>query len=171
MLTKLDRLLTGAVLVVVLLWSTQAMWKTILPSWLYQTAETMGVLLALPFCIYGGGGGSGTARVPLASEPVSESMRLPPRYRHRDRDNDKLIPVPKKVTKRSVSETLKKVVAARQQWLCDKCLIILPPHFEVDHIVSLADGGSNEPSNLRALCRECHGWKSVNDRLRWNGEI
>lgn len=163
---------------IVLLWSTQTIWKTILPSWLYQTAETVGVLVALPFCIYGGGGGSGTARVPLASEPVSESMRLPPpsmlRYENRHKQSSAHLDVhvpSKKATKRNVSETLKKVIAARQQWLCDKCLIVLPPHFEVDHIVSLADGGSNEPSNLRALCRECHGWKSVSDRLRWNGEL
>ena len=27
---------------------------------------------------------------------------------------------------------------------------------EVDHIVSVADGGSNEASNLRAICVPCH---------------
>ncbi|MBI2764838.1 MAG: HNH endonuclease [Chloroflexi bacterium] len=28
--------------------------------------------------------------------------------------------------------------------------------FEVDHVVPLAAGGSNEPANLRTLCIPCH---------------
>ena len=27
---------------------------------------------------------------------------------------------------------------------------------EVDHIISLADGGGNDDNNLRTLCNECH---------------
>lgn len=182
MLTRLDRLLTGAIFIVLFAWFTQSLWKKLLPSWLYNTAETVGVLVALPVCVYTGGG-VGAARVPLTSEPLDESMRLPPRSKHyyqQRYDNhhhrspsgnfDARIPS-KKATKRNVSETLKKLIAFRQKYLCDSCLIILPPSYEVDHIMSLADGGSNDPSNLRALCRDCHGWKSLNDRLRWNNEI
>lgn len=32
---------------------------------------------------------------------------------------------------------------------------------EVDHIISLRNGGTNEPSNLRALCKACHARKTV----------
>jgi len=59
-------------------------------------------------------------------------------------------------TKRSVSETKKKFVAARQNWKCQQCTQQLSAWFEVDHIVRLEHGGSNHVDNLRALCRECH---------------
>lgn len=32
---------------------------------------------------------------------------------------------------------------------------------EVDHIISRKNGGSNEKSNLQALCRRCHSRKSA----------
>jgi hypothetical protein len=63
-------------------------------------------------------------------------------------------------TKRSVSETKKKFVAANQNWLCGDCKHQLPAWFEVDHVIALHNGGSNEVSNLVALCRDCHGKKT-----------
>jgi hypothetical protein len=66
-----------------------------------------------------------------------------------------------KPTKRSVSETKKKFVASRQHWKCNKCSDMLEATFEVDHIVDLQYGGSNEVSNLVALCRNCHGNKTM----------
>jgi hypothetical protein len=68
-------------------------------------------------------------------------------------------------TKRSVSETKKKFVAASQNWLCGDCKRQLPAWFEVDHVIALHNGGSNEVSNLVALCRDCHGKKTAMDRL------
>jgi len=68
-------------------------------------------------------------------------------------------------TKRSVSETKKKFVAANQNWLCGDCRHQLPAWFEVDHVIALHNGGSNEVSNLVALCRDCHGKKTAMDRL------
>ena len=68
-------------------------------------------------------------------------------------------------TKRSVSETKKKFVAANQNWLCGDCTRQLPAWFEVDHVIALHNGGSNEVSNLVALCRDCHGKKTAMDRL------
>jgi hypothetical protein len=64
-------------------------------------------------------------------------------------------------TKRSVSETKKKFVAAAQSWKCGKCKKQLPAWFEVDHKQSLAHGGSNHVDNLVALCRDCHGEKTA----------
>lgn len=63
-------------------------------------------------------------------------------------------------TKRSVSETKKKYVASQQNWTCNKCNQKLNHTFEVDHKVRLEYGGTNEVSNLEALCRECHGQKT-----------
>jgi len=71
----------------------------------------------------------------------------------------------KKSTKRSVSETKKKFVAARQNWKCADCKNQLSAWFEVDHTVRLEYGGSNHIDNLVALCRECHGKKTTIENL------
>jgi len=70
-----------------------------------------------------------------------------------------------KGTKRSVSETKKKWVAAKQNWHCKHCGKQLPPWFEVDHIIRLDQGGSNHVDNLVALCRDCHGAKTSFENL------
>jgi len=71
----------------------------------------------------------------------------------------------KKSTKRSVSETKKKFVAARQGWCCGDCKKQLSAWFEVDHTIRLENGGSNHIDNLVALCRECHGKKTAIENL------
>ena len=67
--------------------------------------------------------------------------------------------------KRSVSESKKKYVAASQNWKCGSCQKVLDASFEVDHKVELQHGGSNHVSNLEALCRNCHGQKTLLNRL------
>ena len=68
-------------------------------------------------------------------------------------------------TKRCVSETKKKFVAAQQSWKCGHCKIQLPGWFEVDHKIRLEHGGSNHVDNLVALCRDCHGKKTAMENL------
>lgn len=68
-------------------------------------------------------------------------------------------------TKRSVSETKKKYVAAQQSWKCGNCTKQLPAWFEVDHKIRLEHGGSNHIDNLVALCRDCHGEKTAMENL------
>jgi hypothetical protein len=70
-----------------------------------------------------------------------------------------------KATKRSVSETKKKYVAAQQGWNCGGCKKQLPAWFEVDHKIRLDNGGSNSVDNLVALCRDCHGKKTAFENL------
>jgi hypothetical protein len=70
-----------------------------------------------------------------------------------------------KLGKRQVSQLMKKQVAARQQWKCGHCQSVLDASYEVDHILALYHGGSNSEENLVALCRNCHGKKTVNERL------
>tara|TARA_B100000989_G_scaffold197324_1_gene149056 strand:+ start:1649 stop:2248 length:600 start_codon:yes stop_codon:yes gene_type:complete len=70
-----------------------------------------------------------------------------------------------KATKRSVSETKKKYVAANQNWKCKHCTKQLPAWFEVDHVMKLEYGGSNNIENLEALCRDCHGKKTAMENL------
>ena len=68
-------------------------------------------------------------------------------------------------TKRCVSETKKKFVAAQQSWKCGDCGEQLTAWFEVDHKIRLEYGGSNHIDNLVALCRECHGKKTTIENL------
>lgn len=37
---------------------------------------------------------------------------------------------------------------------------------EVDHIVPLFEGGTDDPTNLRVACSVCHGEKSTAERIR-----
>ena len=59
----------------------------------------------------------------------------------------------------------KKWVASQQGWKCGKCGNQLNAWFEVDHKIRLEYGGSNHVNNLVALCRECHGEKTMMDKL------
>jgi len=68
-------------------------------------------------------------------------------------------------TKRSVSETKKKYVAANQGWKCGHCDNQLDHTFEIDHKLRLEYGGGNDVSNLVALCRECHGKKTAMENM------
>jgi hypothetical protein len=68
--------------------------------------------------------------------------------------------------KRSVSETKKKYVASQQAWKCKHCNDMLDATFEVDHVVDLQFGGSNNVDNLVALCRNCHGKKTMQNHLK-----
>ena len=70
-----------------------------------------------------------------------------------------------RTTKRSVSETKKKYVASSQNWLCAGCSQQLDHTFEVDHRVRLEYGGSNDATNLVALCRNCHGRKTASENM------
>jgi 5-methylcytosine-specific restriction protein A len=75
--------------------------------------------------------------------------------------------IPKNINKvkRSVSETKKKYVASNQGWKCGHCSNQLDYSYEVDHIVDLQHGGSNETNNLVALCRNCHGKKTLKNYI------
>jgi len=68
-------------------------------------------------------------------------------------------------TKRSVSETKKKYVAAQQEWKCGHCESQLDHTFEIDHKVRLEYGGGNDVQNLIALCRNCHGKKTASENM------
>lgn len=62
---------------------------------------------------------------------------------------------------RSVSGMKKKYVASQQDWKCGECSKQLDYTYEVDHKIRLEHGGGNDVQNLIALCRECHGKKTV----------
>lgn len=68
-------------------------------------------------------------------------------------------------SKRCVSETKKKYVAARQGWKCGSCQKQLPAWFEIDHTIRLDNNGTNHVDNLVAMCRDCHGEKTALENL------
>jgi hypothetical protein len=94
---------------------------------------------------------SGGYNFPVMSMPTANEQRI--------------LSSGKATTKRSVSETKKKFVAARQNWHCENCKKQLPAWFEVDHKIRLDSGGSNHVDNLVALCRDCHGEKTAIENL------
>jgi hypothetical protein len=73
-------------------------------------------------------------------------------------------------TKRHVTAGTKKLVAGTQRYMCAAsvenymCPLQGTPFdeagYEVDHIVPLSEGGTNDASNLQALCLMCHRVKS-----------
>lgn len=71
--------------------------------------------------------------------------------------------------KRKVSESTKKQVAGRQRFRCATvpnyaCPLRNEPFdeagYDIDHIVELRNGGSNDITNLQALCPTCHRVKT-----------
>lgn len=66
---------------------------------------------------------------------------------------------------RKVNGYTKKVVASSQDWHCNSCSLKLPANYDVDHIVPLHKNGSNELENLQALCKNCHGEKSIMEQI------
>lgn len=53
--------------------------------------------------------------------------------------------------KRTLTASQKKLCAASQAWKCKHCNCILPASFEIDHVLALIDGGTDDPANLVAV--------------------
>jgi 5-methylcytosine-specific restriction endonuclease McrA len=64
---------------------------------------------------------------------------------------------------RNVTEREKKTVASSQRWCCNVCADLLNHTYEIDHVVPLYGGGTNERANLQALCCNCHSLKTSKD--------
>lgn len=52
-------------------------------------------------------------------------------------------------------------VCTKQNGQCKGCDQVLGDFFQLDHIVALRFGGTNDDSNLQALCGQCHNEKSA----------
>jgi hypothetical protein len=63
---------------------------------------------------------------------------------------------------RWISAELRRVVAARADFLCEYCLVAEENTFygcEVDHIISLKHGGASVADNLAYACAACNRYK------------
>ena len=67
--------------------------------------------------------------------------------------------------KRNVSALTKKIIASNQQWKCAMCKNVMDYTYEIDHYIPLFKGGTNEMNNLMALCRNCHGKKTILEKI------
>ena len=76
------------------------------------------------------------------------------------------IEVPAKVNMRAYSTTHRIEIAYKSKYRCNQCGILLPPTFEIDHIVEIRDGGVDEYHNLQALCPNCHSLKTRANTLK-----
>jgi len=65
--------------------------------------------------------------------------------------------------RKNLTNTVKKTVAASQEWKCKHCSNILDQCYEIDHIICVKDGGTNDETNLQALCPNCHRKKTSKD--------
>jgi 5-methylcytosine-specific restriction protein A len=72
--------------------------------------------------------------------------------------------------KRAIAAGLDAAAALRKNirragWAkCTKCgLEFLPSAVDIDHIIPLAQGGQDIPSNVQCLCRPCHKAKTRDD--------
>ena len=69
---------------------------------------------------------------------------------------------------------IRQQVLDRAGWVCQcsDCASMgrVRPATEVDHILPLADGGTDEVGNLQAINRECHARKTVAENGKnWRG--
>lgn len=61
-------------------------------------------------------------------------------------------------------------ILLRDQYTCRGCGVVTH-ELEVDHIINVAEGGSDDDSNLQSLCIPCHQAKTATEaaRGRWQG--
>ena len=74
--------------------------------------------------------------------------------------------VPTSTKRKRVTPFISKKVAASQQFKCAMCGELLQEDWEVDHVLSLQRGGSNDLSNLQALHKRCHAYKNHVEQFR-----
>lgn len=63
--------------------------------------------------------------------------------------------------RRKISKDIRQQIAEKQENACGECKLTLTPYFQLDHIIGLQFGGTDDKSNLMALCNECHAQKSI----------
>ena len=107
-----------------------------------------------------------------------DEVRLPERARSRGSSR---VPCPKRsppvtgeryktpsarVKRKRVTPFIAKKVGALYAWRCAACGELLTEDFEVDHHISLQNGGSDDIQNLRPLHKRCHLLKNSLEQRR-----
>ena len=58
--------------------------------------------------------------------------------------------------RKPIRESIKKEISYRQSYKCLGCEDLLPPSFQIDHIIPWSTGGTTTFDNLQVLCKHCH---------------
>lgn len=70
------------------------------------------------------------------------------------------------MSRKSIRETVKKEISYRQSYQCTKCSQLLPPSFQIDHIIPWSISNDDSEDNLQALCPNCHSCKTQKETMR-----
>ena len=70
------------------------------------------------------------------------------------------------MNRKGIKETVKKEICFRQSYKCFKCEMLLPPSFQIDHIIPWTLSNDDSEENLQALCPNCHSLKTQKESLR-----
>ena len=71
-----------------------------------------------------------------------------------------------RVKRKRVTPFIAKKVGALYAWRCADCGELLQEDYEIDHHISLQNGGSDDIQNLRPLHKRCHLLKSSLEQRR-----
>jgi len=66
----------------------------------------------------------------------------------------------KRVKRKQFPQVIRNSVCSRQNWTCGCCKELLGECIIIDHMLPLCFGGSNDISNLQALCPQCDKFKT-----------
>ena len=79
----------------------------------------------------------------------------------------KILDINKKPKRKKINQNTRIKIAARQLWKCNHCKMLFNEGgWDINHILRVAMGGTNRLSNLEALCKNCHGVVTANERIR-----
>ena len=66
----------------------------------------------------------------------------------------------KRVKRKQFPQVIRNSVSSRQNWTCGCCKELFLECIIIDHMLPLCFGGSNDISNLQALCPQCDKFKT-----------
>lgn len=70
------------------------------------------------------------------------------------------------MSRKAIRESIKKEISYRQSYKCTKCSQLLPPSFQIDHIIPWSISNDDSEENLQALCPNCHSCKTQKETMR-----
>lgn len=60
--------------------------------------------------------------------------------------------------RKTLHQKVRQMIAAKQEWKCKRCEKLFDEGgFDINHIIEVAAGGTNDTDNLEAVCKCCHG--------------
>lgn len=70
--------------------------------------------------------------------------------------------------RKKIPKIVRDIILERQNVRCNICYILWNIGFELDHIMPLSCGGTNDEDNLQLLCVKCHKYKTtfIDDYIR-----